>query len=202
MGNMAHESGAFNFVEEIRCAGVNHVTGECPYGKYHGRGYIQLSWDYNYRAAADYLRNPRIFNEPDIVMNDPTVNWQTVQWFWVTNVQDTFRRRGYTMGASVRAINGGLECDNGPINPQRVKFIQCFERNYGVAVDQSTACPARALGDQQSEFSSENSSQQTQLPSTFVVALVVLGTITLVLGVIVVVIVVILGKRMRSQEHV
>jgi len=73
MGNMAHESGAFNYVEEIRCAGVNFVTGECPYGLYHGRGHIQLSWDYNYREAANYLNNQRILTDPNIVMNDPMV---------------------------------------------------------------------------------------------------------------------------------
>jgi len=202
MGNMAHESGAFNYVEEIRCAGVNFVTGDCPYGLYHGRGYIQLSWDYNYREAANYLNNQRILTDPNIVMNDPTVNWQTVQWFWVSRVQDTFRRRGYTMGASVRAINGGIECDNGPISPQRVQFIQCFERAYGVPVDSSTACPAAAVGDNQSVFSEQSQSQQAPLPTTFVIALVVLGVITLVLGVIVIVILVLLGKRMRSEEHV
>jgi len=201
MGNMAHESGYFNYVEEIKCAGVNHVTAECPYGMYHGRGYIQLSWDYNYRDAANYLNNQAVFSSPDIVMNDMMVNWQTVQWFWVTKVQETFRKSGYTMGASVRAINGGIECDNGPISPQRVQFIQCFERNYGVEVDFSTSCPARAVGDQQSVFSA-NQTQQPQLPTTFVIALVVLGGITLVLGIIVVVILVVLGKRMRSQERV
>jgi hypothetical protein len=201
MGNMAHESGAFNFVEEIKCAGVNFATAECPYGLYHGRGYIQLSWDYNYREAANYLNNQRIFTDPNIVMNDPTVNWQTVQWFWVSRVQDTFRRSGYTMGASVRAINGGLECDSGPINPQRVQFVQCFERNYGVPVDFSTSCPARAVGDQQSVFSSQ-SQQGAPLPPTFVIALVVLGAITLVLGVVVIVILVLLGRRMKVQERV
>jgi len=145
-------------------------------------------------------------------MNDMMVNWQTVQWFWVTKVQETFRKSGYTMGASVRAINGGIECDWGTISPQRVTLIQCFEREYGVPVDFGTACPARAVDDSQSVFGAEEnlpksqnlqtSQQSSQLPSTFVIALVVLGTITLVLGVVVVVIVIILGKRMRSQEHV
>jgi len=204
MGNMAHESGYFNFVEEIACAGVTQVTAACPYGLYHGRGYIQLSWDYNYRAAANYLNNQAIFTNPRIVQDDPVVNWQTVQYFWVTNVQPQFSKSGVTMAGSVRAINGGIECDWGTISGQRIQLIQCFQRQFGTQVDTSTACPARAVDDSQSVFAAENQSQQQsqQLPSSFVIALVVLGTITLVLGVIVVVIMVILGKRMRSQEHV
>jgi len=202
MGNMAHESGYFNYVEEIACAGVTSVTAQCPYGLYHGRGYIQLSWDYNYKAAANYLNNQQVYTNPNIVMNDAIVNWQTVQYFWVTNVQPRFAKSGVTLGASVRAINGGIECDQGPIAAQRVQLIQCFERQFGAPVDTSTSCPAQAVGDSQSEFvGTENQSQQ-QLPTSFVIALVVLGTITLVLGVVVVVVMVILGKRMRSAEHV
>jgi len=109
------------------------------------------------------------------------------------------------MGASVRAINGGIECDSGPIAAQRVQLIQCFQRQFNTQVDTNTACPARAVGDTQSDFvGTETQSQQQsqELPSSFVIALVVLGTITLVLGVVVVVIMVILGKRMRSQERV
>jgi len=201
MGNMAHESGAFRYVEEIKCAGVNHVTAECPYGLYHGRGYIQLSWDYNYREAANYLNNQQIFSNPNIVMYDPAVNWQTVQWFWVSRVQNTFSRRGYTMGASVRAINGGIECDNGPISPQRVQFIQCFQRNFGLPVESNTQCPAAAVGDNPSVFGESQQTQQS-LPGPFVVAFIILGVLTVVLGVIIVGLMVLLGKRMRTQEHV
>jgi hypothetical protein len=187
MGNMAHESGAFVYTEEIACAGVTQVTAQCPYGLYHGRGYIQISWDYNYRAAANYLNNQAIYNNPDVVKNDARTNWNTVQWFWVNSVQPTFARDGVTLGASVRAINGGLECDGGPINSQRVKYIQCFQQNFGVPIDYNTNCPASAVGDQSTDFS--NTAPEQSLPQTAMVALFVLGALAILLSVIVIVLV-------------
>jgi hypothetical protein len=215
IGNLAHESGAFVYVEEIKCAGRTGPTGDCPYSPYHGRGYIQLSWNYNYEAVAKYLNNPRIFSEPTIVQNDQTVNWQTVQWYWVTRVQGTFANKGFTMGASVRAINGGLECDWGPINPQRIQFIQCFQRAFGVPVDGNTRCPAAAMQDEETVFAEPTEGLplggepsggepsgpvgQAALPTSFVVALTVLGSIILVLALIIVVILVAFGNRLKSS---
>jgi len=192
MGNLAHESGAFQYTEEIACAGVTQVTGQCPYGLYHGRGYIQISWDFNYQSAANYLNNQEIFNNPDIVKNDATVNWQTVQWFWTSSVQPTFSRDGVTLGASVRAINGGIECDNGPIAAQRVKYIQCFQQNFGVPVDYNTHCPASAVGDSSSVYSS--SDPQASL-NGYAVALIVLGSICLVLVAVAVVLVFMVAQK-------
>jgi len=196
IGNLAHESGAFVYTEEIACAGVTQVTGQCPYGLYHGRGYIQISWNYNYQAAANYWNNQNIFQNPDIVKNDPTVNWQTVQWFWTTSVQPVFQRDGVTLGASVRAINGGIECDSGPIAAQRVQYIQCFQKQFGVPVDYNTHCPASAVGDSSSVFSS--STQQAPLDG-YAVALIVLGSICLVLVGVAVVLVLRIARR---QERV
>jgi hypothetical protein len=200
MGNIAHESGSFIYTEEILCKGVNQVTASCPYGWYHGRGYIQLSWDYNYRDAAAVLGMPEILTNPDIVMNNPAVNWATVQWFWTSRVQPTFGRRGYTLGASVRAINGGIECDQGPISSGRVSKIQCFQRNFGLPVDFNTQCPAMAMGDSSSEFAG-NTSQNQQIPA-FAVGLVVVGTLLLILAIVVIALLAILGKKTRVEEKV
>jgi len=131
-------------------------------------------------------------------MNDPTTNWQTVQWFWTSNVQPAFASSGVSLATSVRAINGGLECGGNPINPQRVQYIQCFERQFGVPVDSVTNC---AVGDSVSVFNAGDSSSGQQTP-IFAIALVVLGTITLALAVVVVVIMVLLGKKSRAEEHV
>ncbi|KAJ3222523.1 hypothetical protein HDU81_009823 [Chytriomyces hyalinus] len=140
LGNTAHESGAFKYTEEIACAGVSQVTGSCPYGLYHGRGYIQLSWDYNYKAAAASLNRPEIFTNPRIVQDDEATNWSTVQWYWTTSVQPALKANGYTLAASVRAINGGLECGGNPIAAQRVQYIQCFQRELAGAADYVTSC--------------------------------------------------------------
>jgi len=197
VGNLAHESGAFQYTEEIRCAGVTQVTGDCPYGLYHGRGYIQISWLYNYQAAANYLNNQNIVNNPDVVKNDPTVNWQTVQWFWTANVQPMLRKRGYTLGASVRAINGGLECDSGPIAAERVRYIQCFQQNFGVAVDSNTQCPAAAIGDNTNTYNQDPA--QISM-SGYGIALVVLGALSLVILAVVLALV-FTASRTKTEER-
>ncbi|KAJ3065755.1 hypothetical protein HDU98_010879, partial [Podochytrium sp. JEL0797] len=144
MGNLAHESGAFRFVEEIACAGVTVATSNCKYGLYHGRGYMQLSWDYNYRAAANYLNNQQIFTNPNIIMNDVNVNWDTVNWFWTTQVEPYLQSNGYTLGNSVMAVNGGQECPSSKggnvIADGRVKYIQCFEQQFTGSSSDSTTC--------------------------------------------------------------
>ncbi|KAI8837211.1 lysozyme-like domain-containing protein [Chytriomyces cf. hyalinus JEL632] len=140
LGNTAHESGAFKYTEEIACAGVSQVTGSCPYGLFHGRGYIQLSWDYNYKAAATALNRPDIFTNPRIVQEDEATNWSTVQWYWTASVQPALKSNGYTLAASVRAINGGLECGGNPIAAQRVQFVQCFQRELAGTADYLTSC--------------------------------------------------------------
>ncbi|KAJ3386379.1 Chitinase 1 [Chytriomyces hyalinus] len=140
MGNTAHESGSYDFTEEIKCKGVTEVTNECPYGFFHGRGYIQLTWDSNYKAAAAALNRPDIFSNPTIVQDDEATNWATVQWYWTSTVQPMLKSSGYTLGASVKSINGYLECGSNPVAPQRVKFIQCFEQQFTGTQSSATYC--------------------------------------------------------------
>ncbi|KAI9340218.1 lysozyme-like domain-containing protein [Obelidium mucronatum] len=140
IGNTAHESGSYKHTEEINCKGVTTVTPLCAYGWYHGRGYIQLSWESNYASAAKALGIPAILSTPDIVMNDEKVNWAVVQWYWVSTVQPYMREHGYTLGNSVKSINGYIECGAGRISEQRVKFVQCFQRQFLGSSADATYC--------------------------------------------------------------
>ncbi|KAJ3067577.1 hypothetical protein HDU99_003445, partial [Rhizoclosmatium hyalinum] len=119
LGNTAHESGGFHFLEEIQCKGVGQVTQDCPYGWYHGRGYIQLSWDFNYRDAGNALGLDLLGN-PDLIRDDETVNVAVVQWYWMTTVQPYLKTNGYTFGNSVLKINGPVECGVKPISSGRI----------------------------------------------------------------------------------
>ncbi|KAI8616131.1 lysozyme-like domain-containing protein [Chytriomyces sp. MP71] len=139
MGNMAHESGGFFYTEEIMCAGVTSPTSKCPYGLYHGRGYIQLSWEANYKSASSAIGKDLVSN-PDLVMNDMATNWATVSWYWQSSVQPTLKSSGYTLGNSVKTINGALECGGNPISPQRVKYIHCFEEQFTGTQSSETSC--------------------------------------------------------------
>jgi predicted chitinase len=78
---------------------------------YFGRGPMQLSHDYNYRAASQ-----NIFGDPNVLLNDPDrvareskTGWNTAAHFWSENVHD----KSKTFGQTLRRINGALECEGG-----------------------------------------------------------------------------------------
>ncbi|XP_058454724.1 uncharacterized protein LOC131432452 [Malaya genurostris] len=104
IAQLFHESNGFKYREE-RSRGAGQ-----PYPPYYGRGYIQLTWDYNYRAASKYLYGNEsvLLNDPDRVSRTPEVSMDVSTWFWKTIVRpkaapfDNFYR---TTGA----INGALE---------------------------------------------------------------------------------------------
>ena len=52
----------------------------CPAGQsaYHGRGPIQLSWNYNYKAAGDAL-GVDLLRNPWLVQNDSVIAWKTAR---------------------------------------------------------------------------------------------------------------------------
>ncbi|KAJ3072170.1 hypothetical protein HDU98_004099 [Podochytrium sp. JEL0797] len=137
MGNLDHESGGLTDLYEGGCN-----QGQCAYGNYFGRGFIQLTWQSNYQAAADALGRPDIVSNPDVVASDPGTDWAVTGWFWRTSVQPVLKAQGYTIASSVRAINN-IECAGGSvgvINAQRISDIQCFEQQFGIAIDWNTSC--------------------------------------------------------------
>ncbi|KAH9316655.1 hypothetical protein KI387_025282 [Taxus chinensis] len=57
----------------------------CAKGRsYHGRGPIQLSWNYNYGPAGDYLKLD-LLNQPDLVSTNSTISFETSLWYWMIN---------------------------------------------------------------------------------------------------------------------
>ncbi len=56
---------------------------DAPGKKYFGRGYIQLSWCYNYKDAShDLYGDDSLVNDPDKVARDENTAWDTAFWFW------------------------------------------------------------------------------------------------------------------------
>lgn len=122
LGNIAHESDELRALREYRKE--NHdrycslADGErcAPGRQYYGRGPIQLSWNYQYRRAGEAL-GLDLWSDPDLVARDPAVAWQTALWYWMTqNGPATMTAHqamndGPGFGATVRAINGLIECD-------------------------------------------------------------------------------------------
>lgn len=53
---------------------------------YHGRGPIQLSWNYNYGAASAAILGDKntLLNNPKQVVESGVLGWKTAIWFWMT----------------------------------------------------------------------------------------------------------------------
>ncbi|OON82620.1 chitinase [Streptomyces tsukubensis] len=131
LANVSHETGGLVYVVEQNTANYPHYCDPsqsygCPAGtdKYYGRGPIQLSWNFNYKAAGDAL-GIDLLNNPDLVQTDSAVAWKTGLWYWNTqNGPGTMTPHnaivnGSGFGETIRSINGSLECDGK--NPAQVQ---------------------------------------------------------------------------------
>jgi len=81
-----HESDGLRAKREYRCEN-NGCPGEYESGcdvagqDYYGRGYIQLTWCYNYGPASqDLFGDDRLLWDADMVAREETVAWDTAFW--------------------------------------------------------------------------------------------------------------------------
>jgi len=138
IGQLSWESAGFTARAEYACSGGHwsawpcdsYSTAGCPAGKkYYGRGFIQLTHCFNYKAAsADF---PGIVENPDIVATDDRIAMGTALWYWKYHVHNAAGVQQGQYGSCTRAINGGLECTpsgNTGIAKQRwIKFEACLQ---------------------------------------------------------------------------
>ncbi|MFJ3777401.1 glycoside hydrolase family 19 protein [Streptomyces sp. NPDC090075] len=154
LANVSHETGGLVYVVEQNTA--NYPTYcdwsqsyGCPAGQaaYYGRGPIQLSWNFNYKAAGDAL-GIDLLNNPWLVQNDSAVAWKTGLWYWNTQTgpgtmtPHNAMVNGAGFGQTVRSINGSLECDGrNPAQVQsRVDAYQRFTSILGVSPGGNLYC--------------------------------------------------------------
>ncbi|OLZ55864.1 glycoside hydrolase family 19 protein [Amycolatopsis keratiniphila] len=154
LANVSHETGGLVHIVEQNEANYPHYCDTsqsygCPAGNaaYYGRGPIQLSWNFNYKAAGDALGLPLLTN-PWLVQNDAAVAWKTGIWYWMTqNGPGTMtphnamvNSRGF--GETIRSINGSIECNGGnPAQVQsRVNKYQQFTGILGVTPGGNLYC--------------------------------------------------------------
>ncbi|CAH8503337.1 unnamed protein product [Dicrocoelium dendriticum] len=115
LANCAHETMNFTHIIEINRIGQ-------PYGKYYGRGPIQLSWDFNYAAFSEHYYGNRstLLDDPDRVAEDGEVGFASAIWFWMTQpnssecahtsiYRSTCLHSNWGFGRTIMAINGVLE---------------------------------------------------------------------------------------------
>ena len=159
MAHIWQETGGLVYVTEVAPATIYCRTPDpfypCVPGKtYIGRGPMQLSWNYNYGQASEYLGLGRqLLDNPDLVATDADLSWRTAMFFWMawknidTNallVGPHYRFLHDGFGGSLRAVNGALECPAGNAAAEnRRRLYQQYCTMLGVGgCDQMLACPA------------------------------------------------------------
>ncbi|XP_042029413.1 chitinase 5-like isoform X2 [Salvia splendens] len=144
--HVTHETGHFCYTREINGQSRNYCDSNnrqwpCAPGQgYYGRGPIQISWNYNYGPAGQAIGFDGL-NNPDIVARDPIISFKTALWFWMNNVHSLIIS-GQGFGASIRAINGNLECNGA--NPAtvtaRVNYYTSYCSQLGVSPGPNLRC--------------------------------------------------------------
>jgi hypothetical protein len=101
-----------------------------PGAHYHGRGPLQLSWNYNYGKFSEmwFGRKEDLLENPDLLLKDPVLAFASAIWFWMTpqgqkpschdimvgqwipNGEDSLKGRMPGFGLVVNVINGVVEC--------------------------------------------------------------------------------------------
>jgi chitinase len=169
LANIAHETSGLLYIEELRCIPNGCGDEYCDRGStqypcqpgrsYHGRGPIQLSWNYNYGAAGRALGKDLLAN-PDLVKSDGIISFSTALWFWMTpqapkpschdvmsghwtpSSDDINKGRTSGFGMTINIINGGLECGR-PTDERvesRVNYYRQFCGMLGVSADNNVYC--------------------------------------------------------------
>ena len=100
MAQVAIETDYFKTLEE-------YGPGKDKYGggkQYKGRGFLQLTHDYNYKAAGKALGYASLADDPDLVLDRETAA-DTSFWFWETNVRSKVKDFSNTNKVT-RIVNG------------------------------------------------------------------------------------------------
>ncbi|MEU9234776.1 glycoside hydrolase family 19 protein [Streptomyces subrutilus] len=154
LANVSHETGGLVHIVEQNQANYPHYCDAtrpygCPAGQaaYYGRGPIQLSWNFNYKAAGDAL-GINLLADPYLVERDPAIAMKTALWYWNTqNGPGTMTAHaamvnGAGFGETIRSINGSLECNGGnPAQVQsRISKYQSFTQLLGVTPGNNLGC--------------------------------------------------------------
>lgn len=142
--HVAHETGGGCYIEEQNplqtycdtSSGISCASGQ----SYFGRGPLQLTWNYNYNAAGQYLSFDGL-NNPGIVATDPLLSFKTAVWFWMVNSSchsDIVNNGDF--GATIRDINSSECGGTSPEAQDRIALYQQYCSALGVDPGASLNC--------------------------------------------------------------
>ncbi len=151
LANFVWESVGLTVVEEVACS-----DGSCSYGNFYGRGYVQLTWDYNYQSASTSIYgDSSLYDNPSIAAETEGA-WKTAAWYWKTflqcldssgQVSSTCNDSGkqpigsapdnFELGYSVKNING-IECPANQNAQNRLTIYQQIVTDWGINTNGKT----------------------------------------------------------------
>lgn len=126
---------------------------------YHGRGPIQLSYNYNYGLASEQILGDKdiLLQDPAKVSSDAKLAFMTAIWFWMTpqapkpsshdvmvgnwtpSTSDIADKRTAGLGMTVNIINGGVECGDGGAEKyqvlDRINYYKRFASYLRISTD-------------------------------------------------------------------
>ncbi|CAL5417073.1 unnamed protein product [Camellia sinensis] len=143
--HVTHETGYFCNIDEkspsSNYCDPKYTNYPCaPNKSYYGRGPLQLSWNYNYGPAGDFIGFDGLAT-PETVATDSLVSFKAAFWFWMQNVHSVMTT-GQGFGATIRAINGDVECDGKKpdLVTARVNLYTNYCSQFGVAPGDNLRC--------------------------------------------------------------
>jgi predicted chitinase len=117
LAHALHESGGLKVLIEERCLKDNcrhdYRLKKDPADKfYFGRGYLQLTWSYNYKnASVALLGDPNVLlKHPERVAEEEELAWGAAFWFWRAHMHKDSRIQRGMFGYSTLKLNGDQEC--------------------------------------------------------------------------------------------
>ena len=132
---------------------TNALYPPAPGKSYHGRGPIQLSYNYNYGQASEFIFGDKnvLLANPEKVIQEGVIAFETAIWFWMAqqypkpSCHDVMIPGKWTptaeqtaiglkpgFGATVNIINGGVECGGTTENTKVLSRIGHYQRYTGL----------------------------------------------------------------------
>lgn len=129
LAHALHESGGLKVLIEERCLEDNcrhdYRMKKDPADKfYFGRGYLQLTWSYNYKnASVAILGDPdELLKHPERVAKEMDLAWKAAFWFWRAHMHKDRRIQKGMFGYSTLKLNGNQECGDGNLYLSKRRF--------------------------------------------------------------------------------